>query len=184
MKKLFAVMLFAFSVSVMAAVEVDTRGLTDTQKAELVKQAEAMKQAAESPVAIEDKAEKWVNIGKQFGEMVGGAAKEIGIAANEFLKTPVGIMTAGLIVFHYAGGPIIHVALGTLILFVGIAVLSFCNRRWTGWKIEYDETKTNWFGNHPIKSKTRERTDGDTTTGILLGYLLILVVSVWTMFSW
>lgn len=189
MKKLLLAALLMFSMSAHAAIDVNTAGLTPSQKADLVKMAEQMREQQASPVIaksedIADTVGKWANVGEQFGKMIGGAAKEVGIAVNEFLKTPVGIMTAGLIIFNYVGGPIIHVTLGLLIFAVGMTLVTWFIRRSTAMKVEYDLTKTNWFGNHPVKSEVRDELTEAQLVIISFGYLITLAVSIWTMFAW
>jgi len=128
MKFLFAVVMSLFCVSAFAGITVNTDGLTDLQKAEIAKTVEQLKANASStalqPEKVAEVAEKWANIGEQFGKMIGSAAKEVGVAANEFLQTPVGILTATVIVFHYMGSPIIHVTVGLLILAVGLMLMT------------------------------------------------------------
>lgn len=165
MKQVLLAFALLFTLSTAsAAVEVNTSGLTDSQKAELVKQAESMKEnaRANSVEGIADNTEKWLNIGERVGKMLGGAAREVGIAANEFLQTPVGQMTAAVIVFQYMGGPIIHMFTGIAVLFLGVAVIYFLSRQRRTLTVKYDTTKTNVFGNHPVIAKERGRMDDDT----------------------
>lgn len=191
MKKLLFASLLMFSISAWAQVEVNTHGLTESQKADLVKVAEGMKQqtqqAAPTEIAsadVADKVVKWANVGEQFGKMIGGAAKEVGVAANEFLKTPVGIMTAGLIIFHYVGSPIIHVALGLILFITGMTLVTWLAKRGTQFEITYDKTKTNVFGNYVVLSKQRGKMSEDFILGIAIGYIITVVVSIWTVFAW
>lgn len=177
MKNLFLAFMLLFSVSANAAVEVNTVGLTDTQKAELVKQAEAMRAQAKDPTAIVDSAEKWLNIGERFGKMIGSAAKEVGVAANEFLKTPVGIMTATVIVFQYLGGPIIHMFTGIVILILGASVITYLVRNRRQLIIKYDTTQKNVFGNHPMISKERAKMDDDTFGWSIALYIATIALS-------
>lgn len=111
MKNLIAVVMCMFAFPAFAAINnIDTNGLTEAQKAQLVQQAEQMKNA--TPLDTANKVDQWVNIGEKIGKMLGGAAKEVGIAVNEFVQTPVGKMTAVLIVWNYMGSMIVHVLSG------------------------------------------------------------------------
>lgn len=182
MKKWF-MLLALVTMPVFAAVQVDTSGLTDAQKATLVQQAEQMKAEVQSPEGVAETVDKWVNVGERFGKMMGGAAKEVGMAANDFLQTPVGMLTAGLIIFNYVGGPIIHVTLGLLIFFTGIVILLYFQRKASKFVIKYDVTKPRWYG-YAIESKTRDRLDGEIGAWLSVGYALVFIVSIWTMFAW
>lgn len=187
LSKVLLVATLMFSSMAMAQVEVDTKGLTETQKAELVKAAEAMKVTAKEAaveVPVVDTVDKWADVSLKFAKALGVAARELGIAANDFLKTPAGMMTAGVVVFQYMGGPIIHVTFGLIILIIGFGTLFWVGRRATRFEYEYDTTVKNIFGNYPLKGKSREAISDEAATGLLIGYLLVTILSIWVTFSW
>jgi hypothetical protein len=184
MKSFLIAILMAFSMSAMAVVDVDTRGLNDTQKAELVKMAEQMKQSAPA-ITTAEKVDQWVNVGERIGKMLGGAAKEVGLAVNEFVKTPVGMLATGVIVFNYIGGAVIHVFGGLFILLLGTWALWYYVRNSTRMVIEYDlEKPANWLGNHPVKKVVRDSIGDDQAVGVWLSAIGLVVVSLVTMFTW
>lgn len=185
MKKLLMVLLM-IPMMAHAVVEVNTRGLTESQKAELVKQAELMKQEAAGPVDDPaDRVDKWVNVGERVGKMLGGAAKEVGVAVNQFVTTPVGMMTAALIVWHYMGSMIIHVISGWVVLIISVMMITYVYRRSTKQVITYDvEAGRNWLGNYPIQSITRPAMEDGEQAGFLVAYFLAASASVLIMFSW
>ncbi len=187
MKQLMiAFVMFFFSLSAMAAIDVDTRGLSDTQKAELVKMAESMKttpvaKAADTVEAVD----KWVNVGERIGKMMGGAAKEVGVAVNQFIDTPVGKMTAAIIVWNYMGGMVVHVISGWVFLLLSWSMLVWFIRRNTRLVIQYDKTKErNWLGRYPIISKQRDSLDDNSQVLVAFGFVLTTVVGVTIMFAW
>lgn len=161
-KTLLFVMTLAMSPIATAQVTGNTDGLTDGQKAELIKQAEAMRARSSPTSSVVDNVDQWLNIGERVGKMMGGAARELGLAANEFVKSPVGIMATVVILFQYLGSPIIHMFTGILVLLVGIASIRYIvyNRR--GNKITYDTERKNLFGNYPVKHKELGKMDDDT----------------------
>ena len=69
--------------------------------------------------------QQWVDLGTAIGSGLASTARELGVAANDFVKTPVGKLTAGLIVWHFVGGTIIHIAFGTTWLIV-VGTVIFC----------------------------------------------------------
>jgi hypothetical protein len=145
-----------------------------------------MKVTAKEAVGITtiESVDKWADISLKFARALGVAAKELGIAANDFLKTPAGMLTAGVIVFQYMGGPIIHVSIGLFILITGLGLLTWFARTTPRMVYTYDLTNKNWLGNHPLIGKERKALDGEIGGGILLGYAVVLVVGVWTIFAW
>lgn len=172
--------------------------LTEQQKAELLKQiadkAAANKAAgagsslkenvvvAVNSVASKD-ADQWLNFGERIGQMIGGAAKELGVGINTFLQSPAGLLTASLIVWHFAGSALVHVFAGIAILLIGIPMILYYARRYTSYTIEYDTTKTDIFGRSIVKHKHRSKMDsGDifgfmVATAIVFGAFLITVLT-------
>lgn len=186
MKKFFIIALMLFSFSAFAGTSqptVDLRGLTDQQITALASQANSMK--TESADKIVDKVDKYVDIGERIGKMMGGAAKEVGIAVNDFVKTPVGMMTAGLILWNYMGGMIVHVVSGWAFLIISFSLLFWYSRRASDLTIEYDIAGgRNWMGKYPVIKVIRDKIDESTFIAILFGYLSATMISIWIMFSW
>lgn len=133
MKYLLVLFLFIASGSAFAQITTnDIQGfneLSEVQKAEFAKQiAEAVEGKAiklpELPTASVNQVDEWVDLGAKVGKMLGGAAKELGIAANEFTQTPLGLVTMGLIIWHYAGSDLYGFILGVLWFLVMIPLWS------------------------------------------------------------
>ncbi len=94
-----------------------TKELSKDQIAKL--NLEAAKMAAEPTtvlpeLATVDEARQWIDLGTAIGKGRGSAAKEVGIAVNEFAQTPVGMFTMVLIAYNYLGDDVLGVALGLL----------------------------------------------------------------------
>lgn len=163
MKQVLLAFALLFTLSTAsAAVQINTDGLTESQKADLVKQAEAMKAQSLPGTALADTTEKWLNIGERFGKMIGSAAREVGVAANEFLNTPVGKLTAAVIVYQYIGSSIIHIFAGVLILIMGASIITYLGRHRRSLTVKHDTETKNIFGNHPVISSVRDKMDDDT----------------------
>lgn len=185
MKKLLTVMLLTLSLSAFAidANDIHNAGfekLSASQQAALVAQVE--QQAKEAPaVAVEetaDKVEKWVNIGAQIGKGLAGAAKELGVAANQFAETPVGVLATWLIIFHFLGGAVIHVIGGLLVWAIGLSMTYTLMRRSQHLEIEYDKDtgKKIMVSRSPIP--------GDDAAAWWFANGVILLAGIVTMFSW
>lgn len=181
-KMLLGMLLLVSSFGAFA--QVNTNGLTAAQTAELVIQAEKMKNATADPDAIAEVADKWINVGERFGKMMGGAAREVGMAANDFLQTPVGMLTAGVIVFNYIGSPIIHVTVGMTIFFTLFFCLIYLQRQGRRIEITYSPDKRTWYGTRQIDNYVRHDIKDDVVVWLMIGHLVNLVVSTWIIFSW
>jgi hypothetical protein len=98
--------------------------LNDAQKAQILAQIAKMKEEQPvnptfaAPIAKEVRSEvqAWAEIGANLGRSLASTAKELGVAANDFVKTPVGIATAGIILYKLVGRDILHITFGFLFL--------------------------------------------------------------------
>ena len=122
MKKLLVstIACLVLSFGVANAQDVDTRGLSEEQKAQLALQAAQMKKQNDNPVNSlsenlnPEKLNQWVDLGKNIGMAVAATAKELGVASDEFLKSNTGKITVALIVWHVMGKDIVGVIGGTI----------------------------------------------------------------------
>lgn len=142
MKKFLAVILMMVSISAFANDRyLSMDGLTEQQKAELSLQAAKMKTAHEENISttVRKEAEAWGEMGTNMGRAVVGAAKELGIAANEFAQTPLGKVTVGVVVYKVIGEDVLSVAIGSFVLFVGVWLGIWLMTRWRlGCVVKYD----------------------------------------------
>lgn len=98
--------------------------LTPQQQADFFKQATDQVQknkddADEAKTAVTvDKVQQYTQLGTTIGAALAGTAKELGVVANDFLKTPVGLMAAGLIVWKMIGTTLVHVFGGIAFMLV------------------------------------------------------------------
>lgn len=192
MKRIFAlfVVLFAVNGYGLDTRSVDGAGfnkLTEQQQADIIKQ--VADKAAENKAVIvpgavtAEKVNQWVEVGQNIGKMFGGAAKEVGVAVNEFSQTDVGKWTMILIIWHYLGGAIVHVVSGLLVLLASILFVRYLiNRQYTS-DIEYNREVRNIFLNHPkVKVKRRPVDDGNAFWYAFL-YVLAVGFSCAIMFT-
>lgn len=178
MKKLFAlalVALFALAgpMSAMAqqaapAPAIDTRGLTESQILELQKQAADAR--AGTPEATVEKISAYVEIGKGIGTGLGAAARELGIAVNEFAKSPVGQVTMALIVFKVAGGKILGIVGSVLWFSIMIPMWVFFFNRICMPKTVYETFHENG------KRKDRQVTPASNDDEVLAGYRFVMLL--------
>lgn len=178
MKKLFVVLALLFS---MPAWAIDSRDvgaagfdkLSATDQAKIVAQVEGMARQANS-VDTPEKVEAWVNVGTNIGKGLVGAARELGVAANEFAATPLGMLTMALIVWHFLGGMVVHVIGGFTIWIVGFAFTYVLMRRQTR-KIEFDLDEKN---KQVAKRVIVERLDGEQAVLYWFANLVVLLIGL------
>lgn len=117
MKYLISLCALVISTSAFAINSDSIKGqfndLPEAKKAEI---ALAIAQAAETqkkdaPVSVPSTAtvEKWVGFGEQIGKALSGTARELGVVANDFIKTPAGQITLAMIVWKVMGSDIIGI---------------------------------------------------------------------------
>lgn len=192
MKKFFVAILMMVSISAWAgntSDAVNSAGfskLTEAEKAEVIKIVadKASSKDSSVPVALaEDRVEKWVKIGSNIGQGLAGAAKEVGVAVNDFSQTPVGQLTMLLIVWHMIGAQLIHVFGGIMIWIVGIAIIRHMVARAYPSKITYSKEVKNIFGNYVIEKVEPMEIDGGSAAGWLCAYGIVLIAGLIAIFT-
>lgn len=190
MKKFIAIVALMVSVNAFAALTTDSVSnagfsrLSETEKAEIIKQiADKATDKASVTAPSEEKVEKWVKIGSQIGQGLSGAAKEVGIAVNDFAKTPVGQLTMMLIVWHMVGGVMVHIFGGILIMVVGLTFIRFMFNRAYPTKVTYSKDTKNIFGNYVVESEVRTPVQDDNAAGWLFAAALVIVAGLITIFT-
>ena len=117
MRKLLMILSIFLTVNSFAYAEIQTSdlnfsGLTETQKAQLVSEAEKMRNTP-STTSMAQLGE-YANFGKAFGSAIAETAKELGATANEFVTTPVGQIATVLIIWKVAGASILGFIIGSV----------------------------------------------------------------------
>lgn len=132
MKRLiYVVLLLALAVPSFAntAPDIDTSGLTEKQIAEIKLKAAEVKEANKVQIPTVDKANQWVEVGKNAGLALSSCAKEVGVAGDAFLNSFTGKIIFGVLIFKMMGGAIIHFTGGIMIFFIGIPIWLWAFRR-------------------------------------------------------
>lgn len=65
--------------------------------------------APEQPALSPDNVREWAGLAKEFGSAIGQTAKELGIAVNDFLRTPAGILITIYLFWSKLGGIVIGI---------------------------------------------------------------------------
>lgn len=172
-------------LSANSVVQAGFDNLSAEQQAQIVQSIAA---AQSKDTAVVDTVDKWVNVGERIGKMVGGAAREVGVAANEFVKTDVGRMTAALIIWNYLGSDLVHIFVhvggGMMFIVLGLSSVVFILRRAQPMHIEYDHTSKTWYGASRVVSKRRSELSGEAVAmtmiacGVILGIGSAIMLNV------
>ncbi|AUG85155.1 hypothetical protein FDJ19_gp143 [Vibrio phage Ceto] len=123
--------------------------------------------------ATVEKMDKWSEISLKFAKAIGVAAREVGVATNEFLQTPAGKFTAAIILWK-----VLSISQWTMFFLITgvttIVVRSFIRLMRLS---HYEERETKFFGRRkqPIYSTWRDL--GDTQAFfVVCGYAVIIIV--------
>lgn len=136
MKKMFlgsiVVLIFAVVSLAQQSAKIDTSGLTEEQKAQLILQIEKMKKESSAGTLTEnlnnpERVNDYVKLGKNIALAVTTVAKELGVAADQFLASTTGKITLALIAWYVVGDDIIGIIGGTVawIVIANIILWSF-----------------------------------------------------------
>jgi hypothetical protein len=104
---------------------------------------------ATTSIADPDNAAKWSVAARGIAEAIGVAARELGVATNDFLDSPAGYVVAGLLFVNF-GADFSEVITDLVRTLVGIPLLlvllwySYRSRPWYQWKREYQYVPVLW----------------------------------------
>lgn len=134
-------------------------------------------------VSVQD-VNEWSMIAENLATALGAAARELGIAVNEFVHTPVGFLTMALVVWHFLGGTIIHFVGGIMVLLVTFLLVRWhYNHNATEERI-YSSTKTNIFGNPVLERVVRDTIDDEWKTTYMIFFAISMIASIITIFTY
>lgn len=178
--------LVSFNVSAITTTDLTGfNNLTDVQKAEIAKTiAQTAAQNTKPSVEIPDPEdfEKYARIGEGIAKSLGAAMKELNVQSNEFLTTPVGMITTGLIIYKVLGDDVlqqIHAVIQSFMFTtVWISFLIWYVRNCRDVKIKYSTTKFNWLNNPVIEEKYKEGLSDERSWAIVIISFICLVISV------
>lgn len=141
----------------------DLSKLTTQQKADLMKQAAQMETAKNSGAseAAREEINKWSELGVGMGKAAVSAAKEIGVAANDFVQTPLGKITMAIVVYKIMGKDLIKALVGGSILVLMMTIATILAFRKKG-DVKYENIPV--LGGLWVKKRLISYSpDGDTT---------------------
>jgi hypothetical protein len=179
MKRFIMALVLAATAFGAAANTIDTSRLTAEQVSQLQKQAADMsKDPANTAVLVRQEAEAWANLGGKIGQAMVGAAKEVGMAANEFAQTGLGKVVVGIVVYKVIGQEILGVILGVSVLLVGVTVFVriLFDKTFFADHVEYEAHPRLW--GLWISRRVKVVRSSDTDVGRVLVALIGLVATM------
>jgi hypothetical protein len=115
---------------------IDVSKLSPEQRAALLQAATQMENqpGANNPgfsESMRKEVEKWGELGTGMGRAAVNAAKEVGLAANDFVQTPLGKVTMGVVLYKVMGRDILRFAICMLLItiFMPLAVFFTCIKK-------------------------------------------------------
>jgi hypothetical protein len=149
MKSFLAAALAAFLVTVTPAFpqtsaqdirSLDVSKLTAEQKAQLLAHVSKLQENKSTNMSetVRTEAEKWGELGANTGKAMVAAAKEVGVAANDFAETPLGKVVTVIVVYKMIGQDVINFVVGALTLVAGTLIAFYIFR-------------SRYFGDHEIQ---------------------------------
>ena len=135
MKQLFVALMMVVMSSMAFAgerVSIDTSKLTAEQKEQLGKM--VLQDSPKTDGEL-DMLEKAARFGQIIGSGIGAAARELGIAVNEFSQTTPGRVAMLILIWKYMGDAILGVMVAIPVLVLGM---------WVGWKMEHRGRQRNY----------------------------------------
>ncbi len=157
MKKLFATLALCVSSGAFAAPQnsVDVSKLTPEQVQRINQQVTEMSNNPMNVSAtVRKEAEAWGDLGSNMGKAMVSAAREVGVASNEFASTSLGKIVVGIVTYKIVGREILGVLVGSITLLFGwsVAIWLLTTRRFADIKYEYEPVLKGLFKRKRIVS--------------------------------
>ena len=180
MKSFILACTLALSTSVFAAspnTSVDLSKLTPEQRQIITQQVNDLSATPTNISAnVRKEAEAWGDLGANMGKAMVGAAREVGVAANEFSQTSLGKVVVFIVGYKIIGHDVLGVLFGSLILVFGyaLAIWILVTRRWSTVKYEYEPVL---WGLYKKARVVESSTDSDTVASKFFVCCVVLTLS-------
>lgn len=182
MKKILVAISLFLSLNAFAASQntsIDLSKLTPEQRQAITQQVNDLSaQPTNISATVRKEAEAWGDLGANMGKAMVGAAKEVGVAANEFSQTSLGKIVVFMVAYKIVGQDALGVIFGTLVLVFGysLALWVFTTKRWSDVTYEYEPILWGAFKKARI---TKIETSNDVVTGkFIVGCGLLVLTTV------
>lgn len=187
MKRIILAVAILFSPGVFAACEITGTGLPDNVVQKLKTDCEVLrleqknKEAAEEasgvgsliPDVTPERVTGWAQVAEGFANAIGAAARQLNISVNEFITTPAGLITVGVILWKVIGVSVLKLL---AMYFVFVLCMSLLKAMWRvgSEPVERSFLWWKWTKQKPVYSTWKNAED--TMCG--MGFLVIAVGTV------
>ena len=119
-------------------VTIDLSDLSDSTRNQVYEMIKEKKEKAEKTIEVvkdvtPEKMQTYASVAKEISTAIKEIASNLNIEVNNFAKTPVGYMSFGLLIWHYAGQTIVANTLeavgGSIFWIVLLCVLNYVSKR-------------------------------------------------------
>lgn len=185
MKKLLVSLALCMSTVAFAGNQttVDVSKLTPEQVQKINQQVSDMtKDPVNVSATVRKEAEAWGELGSNMGKAMVSAAREVGVASNEFASTSLGKIVVTIVTYKIVGRDILGVMFGAMTLMFGwsVALWLVLTHRFANVKYEYEPMFKGLFKRRRIVSIDQH---SDTVTARFISAGLVLVLSSITGFN-
>jgi len=119
-KLLFSLALACASLTAMA----DTAITLTPEQIAVLQKAQTQPSGSIAKI-VREEASEWGELGANMGKALVAAAREVGVASNEFAQTPLGKITVAIVVYKLIGEDLLGILIGVPIILIGIGFSIF-----------------------------------------------------------
>lgn len=190
---LIAVLAMSLCTGALALSEVDSRNLEGykalskekqlmiQQEIERLQPAQTIGDALVSGAPTPEAVDSWVKVGAGVGQMLVGTAKELGMAATEFINTPIGKWAFALGIWYLFGSQIMHVVIACILMVVCVVLIKRVEKNCVTITTKYDAERTDLFGRSRVvevrKGEMSETAAGWTSTLYVASVIAFLMTA-------
>lgn len=104
---------------------IDIRGKSSSEIYTIQQACDSITNVVEKKTITPTEVKEWASLAKDFGTAIGASAKEVGMAVNEFMVTPAGILLTLYLFWSKIGGVILGIPLLIALWFLYFKVISY-----------------------------------------------------------
>lgn len=184
MKKLFAIVALIICMVVVAPVHADQSETVTIRKDQLTDQQKAQVEADTIKSKVETYG-KWVGIGHELGTAVNESLTAVTTQANNFAQTPVGKLTAALVIWKVVGHDAMGFIIGIAEILIILPLWVWSYRRFLPRRVIKQENLDPTTGK--VISRIYQDSDIEDWDGWCIGHWFALAIlfttSIWVMFA-
>jgi membrane protein CcdC involved in cytochrome C biogenesis len=161
----------------------DVSKLTPEQKAKMIASVVEMQKEStgHTSATVRKEAEQWIDLGGNMGRAAVAAAKELGIAANDFVKTPLGMVTMAVVVYKFVGASLLHIVFGLFFFILTIGLTVHFVRADYYASADYERVPVLWGLFHRKVVKNYQTSNSIRDTNIACAFWVLSVGTVITL---